>query len=95
MIEVKVAPLCPCYRRAIGAAVNGARGQMAYYRLYFMDPRSGHISAFEAIEADDDQAAITISEKHLGWQPLELWCEGRKVQRFEAVTDASSHAESR
>ena len=60
---------------------------MAYYRLYFMDPRSGHISAFEAIEADNDEAALAACEKHQGWQPLELWCQGRKVQRLDAVTD--------
>lgn len=58
---------------------------MAYYRLYFMDPRSGHIIAFEPIEVAGDEAAIAHAEKHVGWQPLELWCEGRKVHRFEAV----------
>ena len=62
---------------------------MAYYRLYFMDPRSGHISAFESIEADDDEAAVATAEKHQGWQALELWCQGRKVQRFEAVATAA------
>ncbi len=59
---------------------------MAYYRLYFMDPRSGHISAFESIDAADDADAIAAAEKHVGWQPLELWCERRKDRRFEAVT---------
>ena len=58
---------------------------MAYYRLYFMDPRTGHISAFESIDADSDEAAAAAAEKHVGWQALELWCHGRKVQRFEAV----------
>ena len=63
---------------------------MAYYRLYFMDPRSGHIAAFEAIEAPDDEAALLAAEKHRGWQPLELWCGGRKVQRLEAVPTVPS-----
>ena len=58
---------------------------MAYYRLYFMDPRNGHISAFESIDADSDEAAVAAAEKHVGPQVLELWCHGRKVQRFEAV----------
>jgi hypothetical protein len=58
---------------------------MAYYRLYFMDPRSGHISTYQSIDADDDETAAATAEKHLGRQPLELWCEGRKVKRFEAV----------
>ena len=57
---------------------------MAYYRLYFMDPRNGHISAFESIEAEDDSQAIAAAESRTGWQPLELWCQGRKVERFEA-----------
>ena len=58
---------------------------MVHYRLYFMDPRSGHIAAFEAIEAEDDAQAIGLAEGHRGWQPLELWCLARKVQRFEAA----------
>lgn len=61
---------------------------MAYYRLYFLDPRSGHITAFESIEADDDEAAAAAAERHRGWQPLELWCQGRKVERFEAAQAA-------
>ena len=61
---------------------------MAYYRLYFMDPRSGHIAAFESIEAADDEAAVAAAERHVGRQPLELWWQGRKVQRFEAVQAA-------
>lgn len=61
---------------------------MAYYRLYFLDPRSGHITAFESIEADDDEAATAAAERHRGWQPLELWCQGRKVERFEAAQAA-------
>ena len=64
--------------------------QVAYYRLYFLDPHSGHIAAFEAIEAEDDARALTVAENRLGWQPLELWCQGRKVQRFEAEEPARS-----
>jgi hypothetical protein len=63
---------------------------VAYYRLYFMDPRSGHIAAFESIEAAHDAAALVAAERHRGWQPLELWCRGRKVQRFEAVQAAAA-----
>ena len=62
---------------------------MSYYRLYFMNPRSGHITAFESIEAADDAAAIAAAERHRGRQPLELWCQGRKVERFEAAQAAS------
>ena len=65
---------------------------MTYYRLYFMDPRSGHISAFESIEADSDEAALAAAEKHVGTQALELWCQGRKVQRLEPIAAAPPSA---
>ena len=71
-----------------GFMVRGAQ-PVANYRLYFMDPRSGHITAFEALEAADDQAAIAAAERHRGWQPLELWCQGRKVHRFEALASTA------
>ena len=58
---------------------------MAYYRLYFMNPRSGHIDRFESIEAEGDAAAVAAADAHQGRQPMELWCGGRKVARFEAV----------
>ena len=45
---------------------------MANYRLYFKDPRSGHITTFESIEAADDEAAIAAAERRRGWRPLEL-----------------------
>jgi hypothetical protein len=70
----------------VSVRLTGEAQAMAYYRLYFMDPRSGHISAFESIEAEDDSGALALAEPHRGWQPLELWCQGRKVQRFEAET---------
>ena len=82
---IKVNPLLreACYARSIRRAPGGTTA-MAYYRLYFMDPRSGHIAAFESIEAPDDEAAIATADAHRGWQVLELWCEARKVRRFEA-----------
>ncbi len=72
-----------CYDR-VSVGRRGAQ-PVAYYRLYFMDPRSGHITAYESIEAADDEAATAGAERHRGWQPLELWCQGRKVYRLEAV----------
>lgn len=65
---------------------------MTYYRLYFMDPHSGHIAAFEEIEADGDDQAIAASEKYCGWQPLELWRGGKKVHRLEADEFATPRA---
>jgi hypothetical protein len=65
---------------------------MAYYRLYFIDPRRGHIAAFEEIEAEGDDHAIAAAEKYRGWQPLELWCGGKKVHRVEADVFATPRA---
>lgn len=56
---------------------------MRYYRLYFMNPRNGHIERFAEFEAPDDEAAEALAAEHEGVQPLELWCLHRKVRRFE------------
>jgi hypothetical protein len=61
-----------------------------YYRLYFLDRRSGHINAFTEIDAVDDQAAVGLANAQVGERPLELWCEGRKVRRIEAVRTVSA-----
>ena len=58
---------------------------MSYYRLYFMDPRSGHIDRFAEFEAPDDRQASALAREHVGEYPLELWCERRKVHRIEAA----------
>ena len=65
---------------------------MAYYRLYFIDPHSGHIAAFEEIEADSDDEAVAATERYRGWQPLELWCGGKEVHRVEADLFATPRA---
>ena len=68
---------------------------MSYYRLYFMDPYSGHIRRFAEFEAPDDEAAFGLAIEHIGDQPLELWSEHRKVRRIEAfatVPEPQQHA---
>ena len=57
---------------------------MLYYRLYFMND-GGHIVRFEELEAPADEAAINRARAYEGGQPMELWCQDRKVHRFEAV----------
>ena len=57
---------------------------MPYYRLYFMNPSSGHIDRSENLVARDNFEAIETAGGFRGRQPMELWCEGHKVQRFEA-----------
>ena len=63
---------------------------MAYYRLYVMSPGGSHIEAFEEIYAADDGEASSIAATRLGGKPLELWCRGRKVARFEPETAAAA-----
>lgn len=58
---------------------------MAYYRLYFLDPASGHIDRFEEFDAADDGAAVAVASQSIGEAPLELWSGARKVQRLDAV----------
>ena len=62
---------------------------MLYYRLYFLSRANGHIERFEEIEAADDGSAVRIARERAGRQPLELWCQGRKVKRFDAAVMAA------
>lgn len=56
---------------------------MAFYRLYYLESRTGRIERHEQFEAGDDDAALDAIEPHIGDQPLELWTGGRKVGQFE------------
>ena len=62
----------------------GAGEELAYYRLYLMSSPDGRFIGFEEIEAEDDVEAVRLAERHLGPQPLELWCGKRKVRAFAA-----------
>jgi hypothetical protein len=61
---------------------------MLYYRLYFMHPDNGHIERFADFQAPDDAHALSLAREHIGDNPLELWCERRKVHRIEAFSSA-------
>ncbi len=56
---------------------------MTYYRLYFMDPNSGHIFRFEEFEAAEEDEAIGRAERACEAEPVELWSGRRKVRRLE------------
>lgn len=58
---------------------------MSYYRLLFMKDYGGPIVGVEEIAARDDVEAVRAASEHVGAQPLELWCDKRKVKRFAAV----------
>ncbi len=57
---------------------------MAYYRLYLLSSSDGRFVGFEEIEALDDLEAVRLAGRHIGPQPLELWCGKRKVKAFPA-----------
>lgn len=80
----------------IGLSLESLKGlalrrgeKMTYYRLYFMSRGSGHIERYEDFEAADDLMAVRAGRAVAGVQPLELWCEHRKVQRFEVHLEAN------
>ena len=57
---------------------------MAYYRLYFLDGSGTHITGFTEFEAETDEAAIGTADAVRRTLAMELWCERRKVRRWEA-----------
>ncbi len=58
---------------------------MPYYRLYHLDPHTGHINSAEEVAATDDVAAIHEIQQRQSGHPLELWQEGRKVVRLDGL----------
>ncbi|CAA9520644.1 MAG: hypothetical protein AVDCRST_MAG91-2172 [uncultured Sphingomonadaceae bacterium] len=58
---------------------------MSYYRLLFMKSAEGPVIGHREIAARDDVDAVRIAAEHVGSQPLELWCDKRKVKQFRAV----------
>ena len=58
---------------------------MSYYRLLFMKADGGPVIGAEEIAARDDVEAVRIASERVGPQPIELWCDKRKIKRFKAV----------
>jgi hypothetical protein len=56
---------------------------MGYYRLYFMDPASGHIDHFREFEAENDDEALATAERWQIGQPMELWNLQRKLRHWD------------
>lgn len=55
---------------------------MSYYRLLFMKAVDGPVLGTEQIAARDDVDAVRIARRKVGEQPMELWCDKRKVKQF-------------
>jgi hypothetical protein len=58
---------------------------MFHYRLYRLNPHSGHIDGAEDLHAPDDGEAIRRIEAGDRERPLELWSGGRKVRHFDPL----------
>lgn len=65
---------------------------MPDYRLYRMNPHSGHIDGVEEFHSGDDVEAILLVQDRPRRAPAELWCGGRKVLRLDAAPETASGA---
>lgn len=63
---------------------------MAYYRLYFLDGAGAHIRSFAQFEAASDRDAVAAAEAQRTSAAMELWCERRKVRRWEPLWPAGA-----
>ena len=57
---------------------------MYYYRVLFMKSANGPVIRTEEILARDDVEAVHIASRRVGAQPIELWCDKRRIKRFKA-----------
>ena len=68
---------------------------MPGYRLYRMNPHSGHIDGVEEFHSGDDVEAILLVQNRRRAGPAELWCGARKVLRFDAAPEAAGLRQAR
>lgn len=66
---------------------------MPDYRLYRLNPHSGHIDGVEEFRAPTDDEAIDRALARAGTIPLELWQEGRKLAHVPAVPEMAATVE--
>lgn len=57
---------------------------MPDYRLYLLNPFSGHIDGVEELSASDDIEAICLVQARQRTVPVELWRGGVKVVHIDA-----------
>ena len=56
---------------------------MPHYRLYLFDGPRGHIRDLIEFDAATDGEASAKAATSVEGRTAELWCEGRKIERFE------------
>jgi hypothetical protein len=57
---------------------------MPDYRLYLLNPHTGHIDGVDQFHSADDVEAICLTNQQSRDVPAELWCGSYKVARFDA-----------
>lgn len=62
---------------------------MPYYRLYSLNPSSGHIDRVEEIDAANDGAAVALVTDREHGVAVELWQEGRKLLHLPKPPEVS------
>lgn len=65
---------------------------MPDYRLYTLNPHSGHIDGVEEFRSADDVEAICLTTQRNHDVPTELWCGAHKVARFDACPEQAAMA---
>jgi hypothetical protein len=65
---------------------------MPHYRLYLLDPYTGHIESAEEVHAADDVAAVHATQLREFTVPVELWRGGRKVSHIDARPEAAAYS---
>jgi hypothetical protein len=63
---------------------------MPSYRVYHLDPHTGHINSAEELFRADDVAAMHDLQQREVDHPLELWDRSRKVGRVDSVPEAAA-----
>ena len=63
---------------------------MPGYRLYHLNPHSGHIDGVEEFHSSDDVEAICLVGQKQRHVPTELWCGRKKVARFDARPEVAA-----
>lgn len=63
---------------------------MPHYRLYHLDPDTGHIKTAEELFAADDVGALHDLQQRRFDHAVELWERGRKVAHIDAPPEAAA-----
>jgi hypothetical protein len=53
------------------------------YRLYYLDPFSGHIDEVEEIHAAGDEEAVALAVRNGSGRAMELWHRHRKLRHWD------------